>query len=386
MKKFLQILFSTKRDVIIFFVLLVAIGGYALPKANGMLGARTSVINSASYLDIDGDLTVGGDVDVTGTSDLDGDVTLGDGMTLGSVYRTTWPTGAGDGAFIDTGTTAYYNGGNVGIGDDTPTDAKLKIVQSSDEKALRVDGTNPTSDNVFIKGNQTSGHTLDVQSTGILAGNGNVFRVYTNAVQQSGIGIARLWMDNSDSTGSVLTVTNDGTGASIHEDKNNSGISHNIDGNANSASDLIGLLVDVVNSGAGEAYAAIFSNGNVGIGGSTPTKKLEVEGSVSIGNYNDTTGIEIGISDYGGASSMVELGGFNSSQVFVPTVSIDPRNGNVGIGDTTPAVKLEVTGIIKSTPTASEVCDADSEGGIYYDSDDNHFYGCNGSVWVQLDN
>ena len=91
MKKFLKILFSTKRDVIIFFVLLVAIGGYALPKANGMLGARTPVINSASYLDISGDLTVGGDADITGTSDLDGDVTLGDGMTLGGVYRTTWP-------------------------------------------------------------------------------------------------------------------------------------------------------------------------------------------------------------------------------------------------------------------------------------------------------
>lgn len=27
-----------------------------------------------------------------------------------------------------------------------------------------------------------------------------------------------------------------------------------------------------------------------------------------------------------------------------------------------------------------------NEGAIYYDSDDNHFYGYNGSNWVQLDN
>lgn len=59
---------------------------------------------------------------------------------------------------------------------------------------------------------------------------------------------------------------------------------------------------------------------------------------------------------------------------------------NVGIGTTTPAVKLDVNGIIKTQPTSSRTCDANTQGGIMYDSDDNHFYGCNGSAWVQLDN
>ena len=47
---------------------------------------------------------------------------------------------------------------------------------------------------------------------------------------------------------------------------------------------------------------------------------------------------------------------------------------------------LEVDGIIKSTPTSSRTCNSNSEGGFFYDSDDNHFYGCNSTSWVQLDN
>ncbi len=64
----------------------------------------------------------------------------------------------------------------------------------------------------------------------------------------------------------------------------------------------------------------------------------------------------------------------------------DLSGGNVGIGTAAPDTEFEVDGIIQTTPTASRTCDAAAQGGIMYDSDDNHFYGCNGSAWVQLDN
>jgi hypothetical protein len=60
-------------------------------------------------------------------------------------------------------------------------------------------------------------------------------------------------------------------------------------------------------------------------------------------------------------------------------------NAKVGIGTTTPATKLDVDGIIKTQPRSTATCDTLSEGGIYFDSDDNHFYGCNGSTWIRLD-
>lgn len=48
--------------------------------------------------------------------------------------------------------------------------------------------------------------------------------------------------------------------------------------------------------------------------------------------------------------------------------------------------KIEVKETITLTPISSATCDSSTAGAMYYDSDDNHFYGCNGTTWIQLDN
>ena len=47
---------------------------------------------------------------------------------------------------------------------------------------------------------------------------------------------------------------------------------------------------------------------------------------------------------------------------------------------------LSIQGMIKTTPVSSKTCNTSASGGIMFDSDDNHFYGCNGTNWVKLDN
>jgi hypothetical protein len=75
----------------------------------------------------------------------------------------------------------------------------------------------------------------------------------------------------------------------------------------------------------------------------------------------------------------------NSVDGLSEKVRID-ADGNVGIGTSTPATALDVNGIIKTQPTSARTCNISAEGGIMYNSSDNHFYGCNGVSWVQLDN
>lgn len=60
------------------------------------------------------------------------------------------------------------------------------------------------------------------------------------------------------------------------------------------------------------------------------------------------------------------------------------KNGNTGIMNASPSTALDVNGIIRALPEAKPECNAQTEGGIYYDKDDKIFYGCDGSDWVQL--
>jgi hypothetical protein len=107
-----------------------------------------------------------------------------------------------------------------------------------------------------------------------------------------------------------------------------------------------------VNDGSGGSKMTITDSGNVGIGTSTPTAKLEVNGNINVINasnkivgFNDAVNYYIGsypvtgsagfdIHGYGG----IRFGDRTSNSVMQIT------NGNVGIGTASPNSKLEVNG------------------------------------------
>lgn len=150
--------------------------------------------------------------------------------------------------------------------------------------------------------------------------------------------------------------------------------------------------------GGGQIVAmSIDSSGDVGIGTTNPQHQLSIG---TIPNEVDHVNLRLGVQNGlvvanseakavymhiadGGSVGVIDAYDYSTTSSY-PLV-LNPSGGNVGIGAENPFVKLEVDGIIKTTPASSRVCDANSEGGIMYDSDDKHFYGCNGVSWVQLD-
>lgn len=151
----------------------------------------------------------------------------------------------------------------------------------------------------------------------------------------------------------------------------------------------------------------ITENGNVGIGTSTPHgqallqvgKKDSLTDSIGIrlsgtadkeggeiridngGNYDSTFDFYV-IDTYEGKLRIFAQPDENSYGTGFLTVTPDRKFGFGGVSD--PKTTLDVNGIIKTVPVSSAICDSNSEGGIYYDSDDDTFYGCTGSGWEAL--
>ena len=63
------------------------------------------------------------------------------------------------------------------------------------------------------------------------------------------------------------------------------------------------------------------------------------------------------------------------------------KDGSVGIGTTTPALKLDLYGgAMRAFNTASSTCDATTRGSTFYNEANDSFWGCKSSGWVRLDN
>jgi hypothetical protein len=63
-------------------------------------------------------------------------------------------------------------------------------------------------------------------------------------------------------------------------------------------------------------------------------------------------------------------------------------DGKVGVDNQIPQTALDVNGMIRvyTATTSTTRCTSAIEGAIDYDAYYKHFFGCNGTVWHQLDN
>lgn len=154
-----------------------------------------------------------------------------------------------------------------------------------------------------------------------------------------------------------------------------------------------------------QSRVTVTAGGRVGIGTGAPSAALEVNGDVLFGNatnylrYNGTADLILQSSARGtGGRALVHDGGnaevLNYAGDFTGGVRIDGAgntpnlfvsaagNGNVGIGTTAPATKLDVQGGVKIGNEAT--CDASREGTQRYNSASKVMQFCNGTAWQNL--
>jgi len=136
-----------------------------------------------------------------------------------------------------------------------------------------------------------------------------------------------------------------------------------------------------------------YNSGNVGIGTTEPDSKLQVYTSGGA----DGSGLLVGsakgsLNIWGGANSGLVMDVRNGTRagsagnLYIRAGGTDTlfikSNGNVGIGTTTPAVKLDVNGVLRvggfsSAPTGAN-------GSLYYNTASNKFQGYQNGSWSDL--
>jgi len=231
------------------------------------------------------------------------------------------------------------NGGNVGIGTTSPTQ-KLHVAGN-----LRVTGAYYDSNNSSGTANQVLVSTVTGTDwvdgsaiPGVPAGSGTL-----NTVP--------LWTPDGDTLGNSHITQSTALANDIIIPQF---VRHTSDTNT-----YFGFgLNDTINFGtSGSERMRITSGGNVGIGTTGPSSKLQVEAAAgqatTLNNSVANSALRIN-ADTANGSNNIRIGESGSGSYFLQVsnsagttpyaINLNPFGGNVGIGTTSPSAKLEVTG------------------------------------------
>jgi hypothetical protein len=208
---------------------------------------------------------------------------------------------------------------NLGIGTTTPS-AKLHVVNSQTATSMIVSNSQAATTAMYgirsVVTNSSTTSTSDSYGIHTQVTSKNRGTVYGN--------YARVFNDNSSNTANIY------------------GAYFDVESDYSSAGTVYGVYSEVY--GGAKKWAGYFTggdlyvSGNVGIGITNPTEKLDVSGNIKATK----------LSVVGGLTS------FSTNNLILQTdnntrMTILNSNGNVGIGITAPTERLDVSGNIKGT-------------------------------------
>ena len=298
--------------------------------------------------------------------------------------------------------------GNVGIGTTSPSSrldvltsssgpvATLKNTSSTGGSGLAVYGGTGSGSNILTLYDKDSNQRLEV------TGEGNV-----------GIGTtspsARLEVQGTNSnTQAALKVTDSGDSFfEVVPDNNTTFKIGDLDAVGDEAM-IVGTFSDITFSKGGTTTMILDSNNRVGIGTTSPSSKLQVNGDLTVGD-DSTVGsfinvIAAGASQDAGIRFGSESNTDSKAAIYTNTVNsdlhfdvtettrmlIDSGTGNVGIGTTGPRSKLHVVGGVKLGNDTDSPSSAKAGTFRYYTSGNNSYVdmcmrtGASTYAWVNI--